>query len=134
MNDQGQKLAIQELLASYANALNAAKADLIPSFYTADGLFMPEGIKTLTTGDQAKTNSGGYLRKSSFNIDYQIKDVFIGDQFAFAQVAAKVKTTDPASGKASLKTSRDFFVLRRKDNGDWKIYRYIFNNVKEQQP
>lgn len=36
--------AAWQLLAHYAEALNSANTALLPALYTADGVFMPDGV------------------------------------------------------------------------------------------
>ena len=131
MNAQDEKAAAESLLTDYANALNSADAASIPAFYTQDGRFLPDGFKALTTADLAK-KSKSYLEKGQFHIRYNVQDIAMDGQFAFVEATAQTRSTDAATGVESSQVSRDFFVLRR-EQGDWKIFRYIFNSVDEQK-
>jgi ketosteroid isomerase-like protein len=51
MSTQNEKQAAEKLLAGFADVLNNANADAIASFYTQDGVFMPDGFKKLTATD-----------------------------------------------------------------------------------
>lgn len=51
-----EKQAAEKLLAGYAAALNSANATSLSSFYTYDGLFMPDGFKSLTATDLEKAS------------------------------------------------------------------------------
>jgi ketosteroid isomerase-like protein len=130
MNTDKEKHAIEKLIAHYAETLNAAKTDLIPSFYTKDSQFMPDHMKTFSGHDLHDKKNSIFLKKVSFHIDYSINDIVVDGRFAFSQALAKATIIDLATNKQSTKITRDFFVLR-KDEVQWKIYRYIFNNVKK---
>jgi len=132
MSTQEEKQAILNLLTEYDNALNSANIALIPSFYAEDGLFMPDGMQELSRNDLQKKNHESYLKKVQFRIDFTIADIIIDGRYAFVQAIAKANSRNLETDKVSAKTSRDLFILR-KDQDKWKIFRYIFNNVKEQQ-
>jgi len=125
MSTQQEKLAAEELVAAYAKILNAADSAAIPSFYTHDGVFMPDGFKTLQTADLVKTG-GSYLKKANFQISYDLQEVVVDKGFAFINATAQVTSTDLSTGKIINRSSRDFFVLRKQEQ-EWKIFRYIFN-------
>jgi len=128
MNDQEHTLAIRNTLTDYAKTLNTADNAAIPGFYTTDGKFMPEGYKTVKSFDLLKTNAG-FLHDYNFKIEYSFQDITIDNQLAFVLADAKTSQKDPVTGIVFDKLSRDFFVLKKIDE-HWKIYRYLFNNVK----
>ena len=47
MQPRSQPHPARQLLAQYAEALNSANLALLPGFYTADGVFMPDGRASL---------------------------------------------------------------------------------------
>lgn len=117
---------ILNILNEYAFSLNSAQYNSIAAFYTEDGQFMPEGFKTISRGDFLKNRSGNFLKSTDFKIDYTIENTFVNNNYAFVSAVASTSTRDFSTGEISVKTSRDFFVLRR-DDDNWKIYRYMFN-------
>jgi ketosteroid isomerase-like protein len=123
-----ENIKAEMLVAEYAAALNAANVDLIPAFYTADAVFMPDNTRKLTKADLLKS-SQTFLNQNRFHISYSIQDITVKDEYAFVQATAQTKTVNPNTNTEVFKTSQDFFVLRNEQN-EWKIFRYIFNNVK----
>ncbi|GGH59943.1 ketosteroid isomerase-like protein [Filimonas zeae] len=130
MHTQEDARIVQELIIQYAKVLNEADALSIPAFYSEDGLLMPHAFKTLS-GKNLAASGAGWLKKNAFHIDYTIQHITVDNKYAFAEADAVVKQTDPLTNREIVKTSRDFFVLR-KERENWKIYRYLFNNVKQQ--
>jgi len=121
--------AAEQLLAQYAEALNAANTNLLPALYTADGVFMPDGVASLPAG--ALPGKGvSFFAKSRLHISYAVQEVTGSGEYAFVQATARTATTNLATGQETARTSRDFFVLRQ-EGQDWKIYRYLFNSVRE---
>jgi ketosteroid isomerase-like protein len=122
--------AAQQLLAHYAEALNSANTALLPALYTPDGVFMPDGVAPLPAG-ALPGKGAGFFAKSRFHISYAVEDVTVSGEYAFVQATARTATTSLATGREVARTSQDFFVLRQEAQ-DWKIYRYLFNSVREQ--
>lgn len=120
----------ETLISEYAAALNAANVDLISAFYTADAVFLPDYARTLTKSDLLQKGRS-YLSRTRFQISYAIQDVTLKDEYAFVQARAQTITVIPYTNTEVSKTSRDLFVLRKEQN-EWKIFRYMFNNVKGQ--
>lgn len=127
MTTPQENQAVKDLLVAYAEALNTANIAAIPSFFSSEGCFMPDTFKTLGKNDLKDAN-GNHLRKTNFHIVYTIKNVNFDKEYAFVEAIAIVHEVDIHSGNEQCKTSRDFFVLHKEEH-DWKIYRYLFNNV-----
>ncbi|HSJ69796.1 MAG TPA: nuclear transport factor 2 family protein [Anditalea sp.] len=128
MHSHDEKTAVERLLSEYAGALNSADTAIIPSFYAKDGLFMPNGYNDLSF-DNLLDKSKGFFKKVRFHIEYTLPETEITGDYAFVKTIAKTTTTDLELEGEVKQMSRDFFVLR-KEKEDWKIYRYIFNNIK----
>ncbi|AMR32464.1 hypothetical protein A0256_14045 [Mucilaginibacter sp. PAMC 26640] len=128
MSTRNEKLSAEQVLHGYAEVLNKANIASISSFYASDGLFMPDGFKTLSK-KELDAVSGKFLKDGNFKINYDIKNINVENEFAFIDATART-TTIGRGGEAASKNSRDFFVLR-KDGADWKIYRYLFNKVQD---
>jgi len=125
-----ENIKAEKLVGEYAAALNVANVDLILAFYTADAVFMPENTHKLTKAGLLK-NGQTFLNKNRFHISYSIQDITVKDEYAFVQAQARTNTINPETNQVVSKTSQDFFVLR-KEQQEWKIFRYMFNNVKAQ--
>lgn len=122
--------AARQLLARYAEALNAANTTLLPALYTTDGVFMPDGMTPLPAS--ALLSKGqSFFAKTRFHISYEAKTVAVDGEYAFVQATACTATTELATGQEATRTSQDFFMLRQQDQV-WKIFCYIFNSVREQ--
>jgi ketosteroid isomerase-like protein len=121
--------AARQLLAQYAEALNSANTALLPAFYTADGVFMPDGVATLPASALLRKGQS-FFAKTRFHISYEVKTVAVDGAYAFVQATARTATTQLATGQDAMRTSQDFFVLQQQDQG-WKIFCYIFNSVRE---
>ena len=129
MSTTTKKQTAEQLLFGYADVLNKANIESISSFYSFDGMFMPDGFKNLSKKD-LEAAGRNFFNSHTFNIKYDIQTVTISNDFAFIEASAQT-TTVPHGGEAVIRNSKDFFVLRR-DSADWKIYRYIYNKMQGQ--
>jgi ketosteroid isomerase-like protein len=125
MNDQYN--VIKEDIQNFASALNAGDIKRVLSFYSDEGIFMPEGFRTLKKNEIGKSRSK-FLAEKKFNIEYENLNITINENYAFVEAIAKTSENHLKNLSKIQKTSRDFFVLHREDHY-WKILRYIFNNV-----
>lgn len=91
---------------------------------------MPDGLTPLAAS--ALLNKGQrFFAKTRFHISYAVKTIGVDGEYAFVQATPHTATTKLATGQEATCTSQDFFVLRQ-ESQDWKIYRYLFNSVREQ--
>jgi 3-deoxy-D-arabino-heptulosonate 7-phosphate (DAHP) synthase class II len=89
---------------------------------------MPEGFPALSKNQIGK-NRREFLVKSDFKIQYNSVEVKLDEGFAFVNAIAETTEKDLKSEEIVIKTSRDFFVFKKEEK-EWKIFRYLFNNVK----
>jgi ketosteroid isomerase-like protein len=127
MNTQNEITAVTALIRGYADTLNSGNASAIGGYYATDGAILPNGYKTIKK-EQLDQVSGEFLRRSNFKIDFQTERISIDGDYAFVDSVATANST-AADGKLLTKTTRDLFILRKKAAA-WKIYRYIFNDIK----
>jgi uncharacterized protein (TIGR02246 family) len=127
MQAPSDKQAVAALLAQYAQALNSADTAVLPSFYTPDGVIMPEGHATLPA-NALLARGESFFAKKDFHIDFAVESVAVDGAYTFVQATARTRITERATQQPVHRRSRDFFVLRQQPQG-WKIYCYIFNEV-----
>ncbi|HNJ53765.1 MAG TPA: SgcJ/EcaC family oxidoreductase [Saprospiraceae bacterium] len=129
MNYQSEKSAIEKLLFTYRDALNASDVNKVLPLYTSDGVFMPSNAPSAIGLEQVKTAYEFVFRSIQLNIEFFIDEIEISGDFAFARTSSKGTTLIHASGQTVPEENRELFVLQ-KINGEWKIARYMFNKMK----
>ncbi|WKL49256.1 nuclear transport factor 2 family protein [Flavobacterium pectinovorum] len=125
-----EKETISTILGNFAQVLNNGETKALADFFDRNAIFIPDGMKKIIDGNQLGKMSNGYLKRSDFKISYVIKDIIIENQFAFVEAFATTIENRISDLNPVQKRSIDFFVLKKEDE-NWKIYRYIFNNVRE---
>lgn len=130
MSYQEEKEIVTDVLGRYAQVLNAADAASIPEFYSEDGLFIPDSMNVVYKRSDLEALGDTFLKESGFTIAYEIQNIIIDDTYAFVEALATTSGRGLFKDNGINKASIDLFILKRTDGG-WKIYRYIFNNVKQ---
>jgi uncharacterized protein (TIGR02246 family) len=120
---------IRDLLATYERSLNTSDADLAASCYTADGIFMPTTLPTVTGSDMAD----GYrqiFEAIRLNVAFTIDELAVtSDETAYALTRSNGNQTVLATGHQAAESNREMFLFQRTDTDDWKISRYMFNKA-----
>jgi len=127
MNEKEQS-EIKKVLFSYRDALNESNAEKVLSLYTENGVFMPSSAPTAIGQDQLKGTYEFVFNNIQLNIEFYIDEIEIVGEYAFARTTSKGTTLIRASGETVPEENRELFVLR-KENGSWKIDRYMFNKI-----
>ncbi|MBG6234031.1 ketosteroid isomerase-like protein [Pedobacter sp. CAN_A7] len=123
MSTQIEKSTVEQLISSYAEAVNKGNRQAISAFYTQDGLLIPEGFKPVPQGN----SNDKYFANTGVQIGFTVKEVIVEGNYAFVEAQANTKLTDLKNNQELKRKTRDLFILRNTD-GDWKIFRYIFNS------
>ena len=124
-----ERTAIEKLLYSYRDALNASDVSKVLALYTAQGVFMPSNAPTSVGQGQVKGAYEFVFKNIKINIDFFIDEIVVNDDYAFARTTSKGTSLIQANGQTVPEENRELFVLQ-KENGPWKIARYMFNKTK----
>ncbi|WP_052250070.1 SgcJ/EcaC family oxidoreductase [Flavobacterium sp. KMS] len=129
MNTTAEKTAIEKLFFSYRDALNTSDVSKVLSLYTQDGVFMPTSAPTAKGQQQLKDSYEFVFKSIQLNIEFFIEEINISGDIAYAVTNSKGTTLIHANGQTVPEENRELFVLA-KENGEWKIARYMFNKTK----
>jgi uncharacterized protein (TIGR02246 family) len=129
MNATTEKTAIEKLLFSYRDALNTSDVSKVLSLYTQDGVFMPTNAPTAKGQEQLKGSYEFVFKAIQLNIEFFIEEIIVSGDYAYAVTNSKGTTLIHANGQTVPEENRELFVLA-KENGQWKISRYMFNKTK----
>ena len=127
-----EKLAKQEiesLLIAYKETLNTSNAEKATSLYTKDGIFMPSGAPSAIGIEKIKGAYDFVFSQIQLNIEFYIEEITIENTMAYAVTSSKGSTLIHANGETIPEENRELFVFE-KENGTWKIARYMFNKTK----
>ena len=129
MKTTREQSAIEQLLFSYRDALNASDVSKVLSLYTKDGVFMPTNAPTAKGQEQLKGSYEFVFKTIQIHIEFFIEEIVVSGDYAYAVTNSKGTTLIHANGQTVPGENRELFVLQ-KDNGQWKIACYMFNKTK----
>lgn len=129
MNTSTEKAAIEKLLSAYSEALNAADVGKTVALYTADGIIMPNGAPLSKGQEQLKVTYEGLYKAFRLNVVYLTDEVSVNGDYAWARTNSKGSTEILATAQTIPVENKELFLLQ-KENGQWKISHYMFNNNK----
>jgi uncharacterized protein (TIGR02246 family) len=120
--------AINQLLSTYARSLNTSDAELAASLYAPEGVFIPLFLPT-ASGEEILNSYRQIFNTIKLEVAFTIDDITIDGDTAHALTRSEGHVTVLSSGKRSPESNRELFVFNR-DDGEWKISRYMFNRTR----
>jgi uncharacterized protein (TIGR02246 family) len=124
-----EKMAIEKVLLAYENGLNTSDVSKVLQVYAQDGVFMPTTLPTAKGTEQLKESYASIFKAIKLNVKFTIEEIVVSGDVSFAQTSSKGTTLIHANGQTVAEENREFFFLK-KENGEWKISRYMFNKAK----
>jgi len=123
------KQEIQQLLEAYKVTLNTSNASEAAALYTKEGVFMPTQAPTAIGQEQLKASYEFIFTQIQLNVEFYIEEIQVEGNLAFATTSSKGTTLIHANSVTVPEENRELFVFE-KENGTWKIARYMFNKTK----
>jgi uncharacterized protein (TIGR02246 family) len=119
---------VTALLAKYNEALNASSTDAVLPLYAEDGVFMPPYSQSAVGSAAVRKAYDAVFKAITLNVKFTIAEIVeLGPGWAFARTNSAGTTTDHATGAKSAEGNQELFVLKKDDDGSWKIARYSFS-------
>ena len=129
METTPEKSAIEKLIFSYQDALNASDVSNVIELYTKNGVLMPNTAPTADGVGQIKGTYQYVFDNFSYTLQFSIIEIEVSGNYAFARSTSKGSVTIKASGQTVPDENKELFVLEKKDS-KWKIARYMYNKSK----
>lgn len=117
------KAAVQ----SYFDALNAGNVDRIVDLYHPDAVFLPKDAPAARGLDAIKRRYSEILGKIDIQTRHKFFGVHVTGSMAVIESRSNGTVTLRESGKTQSTSNNELFILRKNQNGEWKIARYMFN-------
>jgi uncharacterized protein (TIGR02246 family) len=96
--------------------------------YAEDGVFMPPYSQSAVGSAAVRKAYDAVFKAITLNVKFTIAEIVeLGPGWAFARTNSAGTTTDHATGAKSAEGNQELFVLKKDDDGSWKIARYSFS-------
>lgn len=123
------KQLIEKLIYEYGDAIKSASVEKVLSVFTKDGVLMPQGAPTATGQEQLKGTYEYVFGALKLDLKFTILEVIIDKEYAIVRSESAGTTTVLANNQTGPDAYRELFVVK-KENGTWKIARYMYNKIK----
>jgi len=129
MGTKTEKSAIEKLIFSYQDALNASDIDKVISLYTQNGALIANAAPTADGVDAVRGTYQYVFDNFSYTLQFSIIEIIVNGDSAFARSTSKGSFVIKANGQTIADENRELFVFD-KENGQWRIARYMYNKSK----
>jgi uncharacterized protein (TIGR02246 family) len=126
-NDINKK-QIEAVIGVYQKALANADATLAASLYTKNAKFMPQGGPSAIGTEAIKGSYTYVFSLLTPTIEFTIDEVVFVGKAAYVTSISKGTSLIKANNQTVPEINREMFLFE-KENGQWKIARYIFNKM-----
>lgn len=124
------KTDIKSVIKAYEKALNGSNVGDVIKNYSQDGVFMPSGKPTSVGRDNVIQAYKNVFNALDLNVEFHIDEIVRRGDLAFVRTTSDGKIKFLDKNVTIKNNSRELFVMKRID-GDWKIYRYMFNEMNQ---
>jgi uncharacterized protein (TIGR02246 family) len=123
------KQAIENLILQYGEAIKAASVEKVLAVFTKDGVLMAPGAPTAAGEDQLKATYQYVFGAIKLDLKFTILEVTVDKDYAIVRSESTGTTTVLSNNQTGPDAYRELFVVK-KENGSWKIARYMYNKTK----
>jgi uncharacterized protein (TIGR02246 family) len=120
--------SIRALLDQYEELLNASDAESIAALYSADSVFMPQGLPTAAGREAVLESYRAIFENIALTIQFEIDEIVADESIATALTRSNGSVRINATGDEAPESNRELFVFAR-EGGAWRIARYMFNKA-----
>jgi uncharacterized protein (TIGR02246 family) len=128
-NANSEKQAVEKVINSYQEALNASNAERVVTLFTKDGVLMANAAPTAEGAEAVKGTYQYVFDNFTYDLKFTVLDVVVSGNTAYARSQSKGSFIIKASGQKVDDEFRELFVFE-KQKGEWKIARYMYNKSK----
>jgi uncharacterized protein (TIGR02246 family) len=129
METTTEKSAIEKLIFSYQDALNASDVSKVIELYAKNGVLMPNSAPTADGAGQIKGTYQYVFDNFSYTLQFSIIEIEVSGNYAFVRSTSKGSVAIKASGQTVPDENKELFVFQKVDR-KWKIARYMYNKSK----
>ena len=124
------RMEIVRLIDAYGHAMSASDVDAVMALYTSDSVFMPSGLPTAMGWQAVKKAYEHEFQIIDLDVKAIVDEIVVSSDIAYARTRSAGHLTVLATKeKKSTESYRAFFIFR-KEEGKWKIARFMFNFAK----
>jgi uncharacterized protein (TIGR02246 family) len=122
--------AIRNVMSSYERALNASNTEAAMPLYAEDGVFMAPNNQSAVGKASVRQAYDAVFKAITLKVKFTIAElVVMSPQWAFVRTNSTGTQKINATGAASHEANQELFILKKGDDGQWRIARYSFSTT-----
>ncbi|MBI4660216.1 MAG: SgcJ/EcaC family oxidoreductase [Verrucomicrobia bacterium] len=119
---------ISGVIKAYEKALNAGDTTAVMALYGNDPVFTPPNSKGLAGRDAVKAGYEGTFKAIKPSLVFTIHEIVELGDTAYVRTSSEGEV-EILANNAKVKDAYNELFIVRKEQGQWKIHRYIFNSA-----
>jgi uncharacterized protein (TIGR02246 family) len=132
--ESADEWAIQEILANYQEAVNAANTAAIISLYATDGVFMPLFSPSAVGASAIRSAYEAIFNEITLQIKFAVIElVKMSPEWAFVRTNSAGTIKINATGALRAALNQELFIFRQGTDRRWTIARYSFSPTRSPQ-
>lgn len=124
--------AIEQVIQRYEVNLNESNTQAIMRLYGKAPVFMPQHAPAQVGREAVEKAYESVFSNIDLNIAFTTYEIEIQGDTAWARTSSAGETTILANGAKVAEGNNELFVFK-KENGEWKIHRYLFSTTTPRQ-
>jgi uncharacterized protein (TIGR02246 family) len=122
--------AIKNTMSSYEAALNASSTDAAMELYTEDAVFMVPSNPSAVGKVAVRQAYDAVFKAITLKVKFTIAElVVMAPQWAFVRTNSAGTQKINATGATIVEANQELFILRKDNDGKWRIARYAFSTT-----
>src|SRR5262249_48469934 len=122
--------AIRSAMSSYEAALNASSTDAVMPVYSEDAVFMVPNTQSAVGKGAVRQAYDAVFEAITLKVKFTIAEVvMMAPQWAFVRTNSAGTQKINATGATSAEANQELFILKKADDGNWRIARYAFSTT-----
>lgn len=118
---------IQEVITKYESSLNASNTDAVMELYGSNPIFMPQHAPAQEGRTAVKQAYDNVFNSIKLDIKFTTHEVEVLGDTAWVRTTSAGKTRILENNAVVNEGNNELFIFK-KENGNWKIYRYLFSS------
>jgi ketosteroid isomerase-like protein len=120
------KQEITNQIHAYEKSLNTRDANAALAVYGSEPVFMAQNMEAFVGREAVLASYQHIFKAIKLDVTFTIHEIAtLGGDFAFARTTSAGKTEILAANKTVKESNNELFIFR-KEQGLWKIHRYLF--------
>ena len=124
---------ITNLLTAYEKALNTSDTNAAMALYGSDPIFMAQNAPAFVGRDAVQASYQHIFETIKLNVVFTIHEIVEMGALAYGRTTSAGQQEFLANHSMSKEANNELFIFR-KEQGQWKIHRYLLPPLTHPQP